>query len=131
MIPERIIEKAIEGGWKSSWRKVNVDSAFIRFTTGEFNVRSAWMLERVALDPLFWSSLGKALGWNKKMVIRRGTVIGNFCCPPSAEIRGECFEEMGFGMDYLDPQIYYTHRFYDLILNGGDTDAYWQELLAE
>lgn len=55
----------------------------------------------MALDPLFWSSLGKALGWAKN-----GRINGCYIWEYNAKM------------------------FYDLILNGGDTDAYWNELLG-
>lgn len=64
---------------------------------------SGWTV--IALDPSFWQCLGKALGWadNKLPVLAH--------------------EPLGYTRQK------YAHRFYDLILTGGDTDAFWKELL--
>jgi len=103
-IPEKALELARQGGWD--------------VTDGH------GYFEAIALDKDFWIGLSKALGWEKKMVVRVGAVIGNF-------VGGDKFvgEEMGFGMDYFNPEIYYAHRFYDLILTGGDTEKFWEEIL--
>lgn len=58
-----------------------------------------------ALDPDFWVALGKALGWNTSRY---------------EPIVKERYEWEGN-----------AHRFYDLILIGGDTEKFWQELLGE
>lgn len=50
MIPERAINKAIEGGWKLP---TDADAAW-------------WMRwEVIALDRSFWKALGRALGWGE------------------------------------------------------------------
>jgi hypothetical protein len=116
VIPKEAIDRAKKGGWReplNGW--INCD----------LNVD-----DHYALDPTFWKCLGKALRWEKKIVIRRGTLIGNFCTPCTIEHPcGECFKEMGFGMDYLDAWAYYAHRFYDIILTQTDTKPFWDELL--
>lgn len=140
-IPREAIKKAIERGWQpfktvevsveGTWEKIDFQTYSYARPAEEFGTCRI-NIYRIALDPSFWQALGKALGWEKKVVIRRGTVIGNFCTPCSSEHpRGECFKEMGFNMDYLDPWVYYAHRFYEQVLTGGDTDAYWQELLTQ
>lgn len=58
--------------------------------------------ERVALDPTFWQALGKALGWEKLET-------------NSAE-----------WFEWSEN----AHRFYDLNLQGQDTTAFWESLLA-
>lgn len=105
MIPKQAIEAAVVGGWIQSQFSEN------------------WQL--IVLDPTFWQALGKTLGWEKKMVVRVGEVIGNF-------VGGNKFvgQEMGFGMHYFNPEIYHAHRFYELILTGGDTEKFWADLLA-
>lgn len=101
----RAIADSIKGGW-NPWfnymkidREVGFKDLFVR------------MYGAIFLDKAFWVALGKARGWDKKIVVRRGTVIGNFCAPPNSGNRGECFEEMGFGMDYIPAWMYYWHRF--------------------
>ena len=113
-IPQKAIELSIQGGYTN---------------TSRISDLVAW--EEVALDPTFWTSLGKALGWEKKMVVRRGMVIGNFGWEsPDKNIRFYG-EEMGAGMDYMNPWVYYAHRFYDLILTEGDTEKFWNEILKD
>lgn len=104
MIPKQAIEKAIEGGWKNSeyeWATSHVQDAVV--------VELAARL--IALDRTFWQALGKALGWN------------------------EANGKVGAYHSFVDGKIvdeYWmltAHRFYDLILTGGDTETYWDELL--
>jgi len=56
--------------------------------------------ELAALDPDFWRALGKALGW-----------------------REDTFDM--WGMWYFNAQ-----EFQKLILTGGDTEAFWRDLLS-
>lgn len=127
-IPKEAIEKAIAGGWKPKWDVFDFGKyhIFYRYADEEFEITH----EEIALDPSFWIALGKALGWEKKMVVRRGMVIGNFGWEnPDKNIRFYG-EEMGAGMDYMNPWIYYAHRFYNLVLTGCDTKAFWADLLS-
>jgi hypothetical protein len=78
MIPKQAIEKAIEGGWKESLEIDKVveisdlapgNPDFYR--VGGFALHHAdmhWLYPstEIALDPSFWRSLGKVLGWVKK-----------------------------------------------------------------
>lgn len=113
MIPAHIIEKAVEGGWsgvsleeKGKWVGGRVEG-----------IEHYW--HSIALDPSFWQSLGKVLGWTKN--------ICTDCLTPYVD-KTSCT----CGMSYppLD-DTWHLHamRFYDLILTGGDTDAFWEELL--
>lgn len=89
-IPKEVIEKAIEGGWVS-----------------EYPQEGTWLANyenyRAALDPTFWQSLGKSLGWDSHMLMWVGT--------------------------YYDEWQYRAMRFYDLILQGKDTNNFWKEIL--
>jgi hypothetical protein len=73
---------------------------------GRINIRGSngywdwFVLNDFILDPLFWQSLGKALGWD-----RRGET-------------GEYnFERACYG---------YAHEYIDLILNSKDIDTFWE-----
>lgn len=56
--------------------------------------------EQIALDPLFWQALGKALGWD------------------------------GWSVQfYGDEWLFHAHQYFDLVLTGGDTEAFWKELI--
>src|SRR4051794_8317136 len=95
MIPKAAIEKAIEGRWTPPLPLVTYPS---------FN-------KSAALDPSFWQSLGKALGWGKT----------DYCWGCGYD-EGETIS--------TDVWFVNAHRFYDLILTGSDTDAFWKELLT-
>lgn len=64
--------------------------------------------QEIALDPSFWQSLGKVLVWEKM-------------CDPYCR-----FENCVDCANWLPK----AHRFYDLILTGGDTEKFWEELLS-
>lgn len=55
---------------------------------------------KTLLNPLFWQALGKVKGW--KTLTPKGMVI--------------------------DEVKVAAHECYDLILTGGDTDAFWEEI---
>lgn len=129
MIPKQAIEKAIEGGWKPKdfegfnysarkqevifWKVLPREKAlphlipqYERILGKPPHMKWSWQFERIALDPLFWQALGKALGWHDGYVE---------------------FAAMGFSNEWKLT----AHRFYDLILTGGDTEAYWKEILDD
>lgn len=64
------------------------------------------------LDPLFWQSLGKALGW-------KGTGIFKSCLCLDKEFH-TC-ELMNWHLEW--------HRFIDLLIEGKDAESYFKELL--
>jgi hypothetical protein len=85
MIPIAAVEKAIEGGWThvyDDWQDIELH----------------WQI--VALDPLFWSSLGKALRWGENEIITADWA----------------WREQ-------------AHRFYDDVLLRKDTELFWKRLL--
>lgn len=90
MLPREAIEKAIEGGWANKEKCSYYDDFF------------HW--EFAALDPSFWQSLGKTLGWNE----HDGALTH-------------------FGME--EGWRFHAIRFYDLILTDGDTKVFWDEVL--
>lgn len=95
MIPEKVIEVAHEGGYQNR--------------VGEL---ITW--QEIALDPLFFQALGKALGWPDR------TFYTIECVAKEYHVWEETSEITW---------IYQAHRFYDLILTGGDTEVYWNDLL--
>jgi len=122
-IEQAIKEAVMEGNYCSEALK-------IFGLKGVLRARNNLHRAETLLDPLFWQALGKARGWEKKVVVRRGTVIGNFCTPCSAQHpRGECFEEMGFDMDYLNPWAYHWHRFIDHLAEGKDSESFFVTLV--
>lgn len=61
-----------------------------------------------ALDPAFWQALGKALGW------------------PSVTPGNSVMTQ-----EFPQTWRYHALHFYDLILTGGDTAAFWKSLQEE
>ena len=151
MTIQQAVEKAIEGGYMkakdyfgyipSVFKEVHYNKPeklhqghnFFERTSGSFHFGSAKKysfsisVNEIFLDPLFWQSLGKAMGWDRKMVVRRGMVIGNFMCEDKGQIRFEG-PEMGCGMDYLNPWVYYWHRFIDHLAEGKDAESFFEAI---
>ena len=112
MIPKEAIEKAIEGGWEPVANGGNHPNAIV----GDIKNGLQYFLERngnsfrkhlteIALDSSFWQSLGKALGWK----------LG--------------WHHTGLDNSTISNDLYYALIFHTLILTGGDTKAFWDELL--
>lgn len=125
---EQAIKRAVEkGGYLSDSIFYNEEEKVL------FGRRIGFAMNRkheTFFDLLFWQALGKAKGWEKKVIVRRGTVIGNFCTPCSREHpRGECFEEMGFEMDYLNPWAYHWHHFIDHLAEGKNAESFFATLV--
>jgi hypothetical protein len=100
-IPKEAIEKAIEGGWH-----LQDGDTLVRVTNVGVMMRE-WQVTALSLS--FWQCLGKALEME-----RRGmwyVKIGN-----NKRRHVQTWEAVAL-------------HFYDLILTGGDTDAFWRELL--
>lgn len=65
-IPKEAIEKAIEGGWRSEYLNCHIithSDWYITVGDSRFSCKGE-PASTVALDPSFWQSLGKALGWS-------------------------------------------------------------------
>lgn len=77
-------------------------------------------MEVVFLDPLFWQSLGKAMGWNKNYIDQYGEVV-------DCETEQECLDLMS----QVDRHVwlYEWHRFIDALAEGKDAESFFNELL--
>lgn len=98
-IPAHIVERAIDGGWDD-------------LVHGDDN----WQY-RAALDPLFWQTLGKALGW---VSVKHKHPDDCACGYTKCEM---------VETTVLHHWKQNALRFYDLILTGGDTEKFWDEIL--
>lgn len=112
-IPKLAIEKAIEGGWQDGQaldsKRIEITGmGYIRIYHWDSSEFNAYDWQEVALDPTFWQALGKALGWPKE-VNYPAKEIYQFRCAATCD--------------------FHAHRFYDLVLTGGGTEAFWKELL--
>lgn len=107
MIPKQVIEKAHEGG----------------FTGKAFNASIWWQV--TACKPEFWQALGKALGWEEEVCWGCGKrfLDGYMTC----QTRNCKINE--FASNPIPYWRFVGKRFYDLILTGGDTGKFWEEIL--
>lgn len=105
-IPKEIIEKAIEGGWRPencrypTIKSLQIDGVWFDVQNSSSPIFFAY--EVIVLDPTFWQSLGKSLGWEES----------------------EPTNPLGIPKWRNEAGI-----FYDLILTNQPTDIFWQELL--
>lgn len=110
-IPKEVIELAISGGWEPlgadthsrfKWRP---ETSIYRFWYKELLTEGEWFADfskaEIALDPTFWKALGKSLGWSTP-------------------------EKPNDVRDWLGR----AHDFYEFILRGKDTTAFWAEITA-
>ena len=164
MIPHTAIERAIEGGWKPTGgykdfseeiairASIIIDNSRWYFVVpNELRILMGHLSD-VALDPSFWQSLGKALGWDLyKRFPRSGAFVTSDAMNvgsgvarvvssnrKTAKIRtldDDKLYEHGLETLHLFGDSYHYWKvaakvFYDLILTGGDTKAFWDELLT-
>lgn len=117
MIPKQAIEKAIEGGFEEgrNWKFVSANRYWVCWLDGNGTVTPI-STSLYIISPDFWQALGKALGWGTSLYVGRMVRLSG------DELKGDKWE--------LPIPEYYAHRFYDLILNGGNVEAFWKELLA-
>lgn len=126
MIPKTVMEKAIAGGWRNGFLLSN-PQADVKTLLREYKSFPApW--QEIVLDPSFWQCLGKALGWNKYVCEHCG---GDFNPPETRHENhatclrlGKC---LGVWTGDWDKHAKY---FYNLILTGDDTKAFWAAVLA-
>lgn len=128
MTIEQAIEKAVEGGYHrgqigtSPIVEINCDFA-ITETKGE---RNHYGLAWVWLDPLFWQSLGKAMGWPED------TTYCDHC--GEADIADEYIthdEEHSDCSNILTFPKYWRyqwHRFIDHLAEGKDAESFFESL---
>lgn len=134
-IPKKIIEKAIEGGWSPDcnnprWLHFMKDGLAWRQFDNEMPLPFDTNLVHFAttvIDPTFWQALGKELGWNKRVC--KG--CGSEAKPVEGEYHRICPTCNRGNEDRIDGWQFRAHRFYNLLLTGGDTDAFWKELLTK
>jgi hypothetical protein len=69
----------------------------------------------IVLDPKFWQALGKALGWGK---ISYENDFGDLS-----------LSELEIWSDE-DAWRYQAHKYFDLVLTGGDTEKFYKELIS-
>jgi hypothetical protein len=78
------------------------------------DLESSMFSNYLTQDPLFWQALGKALGWQEYTHVP----LGNW----------DEVSKMTTHSDFT--WKYHAKRYFDLVLTGGDTEAFWKELIS-
>lgn len=116
MTIQQAIEKAIEGGWDK-------DSCVNAMAP------PSWNFSKAMLDPLFWHSLGKAMGWKnetcRKCWMTRDGKSKNFkdycyCTDPDITPNTP--------PDFIPTWKFQWNRFIDKLANGGTAEQFFEEL---
>lgn len=106
MTIQQATQKAIEGGWKG------VDATIVEGQVYTFGKR---IVEPEALlDPLFWQSLGKAMGWGTGCNI----CSGDECINPKEHLT----------KNHKYPWQIEWHRFIDHLAEGKSIELFFAEL---
>lgn len=102
------IEKAMEGGFKNAMGGAGILSE-PNLTEGNLSI--------YFLDPLFWQSLGKAMGWNQ------GDIGVCSSCGSRGEaenhVKCNCSEPLP---EIIEEWLYQWHRFIDHLAEGKDAE---------
>jgi len=127
MTIETAIEKAIEGGWIyrqgmsfREWHYYDKGRPFVRayFDTSSNSHDIQW--EEIMLDPIFWQSLGKAMGWQECYY----QYHYKFNEPYPFNVKSK---SMSHQPHYLLWQ-YYWHSLIDHLADGGTIEEYFKKL---
>lgn len=110
MTIQQAIEKAIEGGWKHPFTGL---PAF-RAPTEEWLKENWRKYAHIFLDPLFWQSLGKAMGWK---------MVNDFSGEQCVRQHGNCTD-----MDCNPEWKYMWHRFIDHLAEGKDAKSFFEKI---
>ena len=103
------IKKAIKGGYKT-------DGTFY-YNNGDTNDRiDIWQV--ILLDPLFWQSLGKAKGWDKKIHFQ----FFEYRYFDKRE------KEAPLNQGDIPEFFYHWHRFIDHLTAGKSIESFFEEL---
>jgi len=102
MTIEKIIKKAIEGGWNEK------HAYFYCPLSGE-------QLDHAFNDPSFWQSLGKAMGWGEFENVNAGWVEDNQC--------GECLSDIK-----IPEWKHQWHRFINHLAEGKGAKSFFKDL---
>jgi hypothetical protein len=78
------------------------------------------------LNPLFWQALDKALGWPYELYGHCGKNPDDYEDKEKTDCCIYGIEEMEW---FVKAWLYHALRYHEIALTGGDTEAYWKELL--
>lgn len=114
MTIEQTIQKAIEGGYDASRFVAQGDTVETWLKMDAVNDKEFWLL-----DPIFWQSLGKAMGWPKET--------------KEVQLDGFNLEAMDNGVHPTTKGFeynwqYHWHRFIDHLAEGKDAESFFESL---
>jgi hypothetical protein len=81
-----------------------------------FGSNPDYTTDTIVLDPLFWQALGKALGWSE-------TAWFTFHVRDEGDSNRD---DMNFDISLAE---YFAHKYFQVVLTGGDTEKFWKELI--
>ncbi len=119
MTIQQAIEKSIEGGWDNAWRDEENDHLFMDEMVDEVNV--------FLLDPSFWQSLGKAMGWIELTCDGCNT---NTTIKYRKEHDGKGDGDYHYGCQghFRWTWLLHWHSLIDHLADGKDIESYFKEL---
>ncbi len=158
------IQKAIEGGWEGLGKNkrkiqyalnhIELDEQRVVFSYGDYDQDDSYItFSEILLDPLFWQSLGKAMGWrdwfysyyvvgshrpeDEKMIEKRHKKYG-YCLQCGYWQKVESFEDIpeklkevkGAWRQHPLPApeyLYYWHQFSDYLAEGKDIESFFNQ----
>ncbi len=147
---QQTVEKAIEGGWTPEKRGELDNEGFAKL------IRARWG-NGFLLDPSFWQSLGKALGWEKYCCKDCGSSKAySYALGESGEYGASCngcgkelmeegetdqddlyilnneeeLDESGkmYKQGNMDTSVYHQHLFVDHLAEGKTIESYFETL---
>jgi len=118
MTIQQAIQKAIEGGWKPKGQ--NFSNGALSYRTQA--IAKVKYKERFFLDPLFWQSLGKAIGW-----IDKDYPNGSMKCNIKVDGVVKCEDRYWGYAGYKNP-VEEWHRFIDHLSEGKSIESYFETI---
>jgi hypothetical protein len=118
MTLKKAITKAIESGWNPfvpqrpfELREITDKGRAVFWNDGFF--QESWDLGMIWIDPLFWQSLGKAMGWKRHPIVQKFS-------KPVAPDRPN--------FDSAEEWLYHWHRFIDHLAEGKTIEEFFGTL---
>jgi hypothetical protein len=111
MTIQQAIEKAIEGGLREGekWKFVSANRYWAVWLDGN-GTETTIAMEMYFMSPLFWQSLGKAMGWEEELVI-------------------ENYDTIAYQYWKGRPQwVFEWHRFIEYLVEGKDAESFFKNL---
>lgn len=120
MTIQQVIEAAIEGGLREweKWKFVSANRYWAVWLDGN-GTETPIAMEMYFMSPLFWQSLGKAMGWDKKFRLS----YEGYCHYDECNTNGEVDEAWG-----IEEWQYQWHLFIDYLAEGKSAEDFFNTL---